>query len=64
MYVLQPLALKVRVEPPPHLTTIKNQLLTSIKNQVLAEKVSALVFINFKICNNGKEITRVNRQVC
>nr|DAQ92255.1 MAG TPA: hypothetical protein [Crassvirales sp.] len=42
VYVLQPLALKVRVEPPPSSTTIKNQLLTSIKNQVLAEKVSAL----------------------
>ena len=43
VYVLQPLALKVRVEPPPSSTTIKNQLLTSIKNQVLAEKDSALV---------------------
>ena len=63
MYVLQPLALKVRVEPPPSLTTIKNQLLTSIKNQVLAEKVSALVFINFKLYNNGKENLRVNRQL-
>nr|DAM74639.1 MAG TPA: hypothetical protein [Crassvirales sp.] len=64
VYVLQPLALKVRVEPPPSLTTIKNQLFTSIKNQVLAEKVSALdILIKIHIIMEKKVVNLSVKQV-